>query len=383
MGWTNSVVTNVGVDMLNESLAGHILTIDRAVGGSGVLAPAELVNATDVVDWRQDFKLLGIEDCEGGKKVKIQITNDGVTEGYELHQVATYAKLNYEEDYRLLFIMQDDRGVEVPSQEDNPDFLFELYAVIAVSNQANIKVNVDSSAVVSAGFLAESISLAVSDHNTDTGAHQDIRRAIETVGTAVETAQEAAENAATAAGDAKQAAADNAKAIQTLASQQSQLAGGMVCLAVIDFSIPTDAWVKDESATGRYIYYADVSDETVSSSHLPDATLDINSMEVAYNCGLCPMVQIAEDGKIRFTAQEAPTDTISGSCALWVEGGGNGGGSSSGSGGTSGSGSTSGGTSGGGSGGGGDATTTEPFVAEEATYATEEAVQDMLDDIFS
>jgi hypothetical protein len=121
----------------------------------------------------------------------------------------------------------------------------------------------------------------------------------------------------------------------------------------------------------------------VSSSHLPDATLDINSMEVAYNCGLCPMVQIAEDGKIRFTAQEAPTDTISGSCALWVEGGGNGGGSSSGSGGTSGSGSTSGGTSGGGSGGGGDATTTEPFVAEEATYATEEAVQDMLDDIFS
>ena len=34
MSWNTSVVTNAGVDLLNESLAGHTLTIESAVGGA-------------------------------------------------------------------------------------------------------------------------------------------------------------------------------------------------------------------------------------------------------------------------------------------------------------------------------------------------------------
>lgn len=158
MGWTKSVVTSNGVELLNESLAGHTLTITSAAAGAGVLqTPEELMQAATVTDKRQNLKLLGIEDCDGGKKVKIQITNQGVTEKYYLHQVGVYAKLNYQDTESLLFIMQDDRGVEIPTPEENADFLFEMYAIIAISNDANIRVNMSNSAVVTVGLLTEGL----------------------------------------------------------------------------------------------------------------------------------------------------------------------------------------------------------------------------------
>ena len=37
MSWNKSTVTDSGVVLLNESLAGHTLTITSAVGGAGTL----------------------------------------------------------------------------------------------------------------------------------------------------------------------------------------------------------------------------------------------------------------------------------------------------------------------------------------------------------
>lgn len=179
MGWTNSVVTAAGVDLLNESLAGHTLYIDQAVGGAGVIAPDDLVLATDVTEKKQTFKLLGIEDVDGGKRVGIQITNEGVTEKYILHQIAMLAKLNYQDSYYMLAIMQDDRGVEIPAKTETPDFLFEVYAVIAISNKARITVNVDASAAVSSPYMEQRLAEEISKHNLDENSHADIHMAVE------------------------------------------------------------------------------------------------------------------------------------------------------------------------------------------------------------
>ena len=93
MSWNTSVVTNAGVDLLNESLAGHTLTIESAVGGAGTSTEEELKSATDVAEPKQTLKLIGIDDFEQGKRVGIQITNKGVTESYVLHQIgAKYGK---------------------------------------------------------------------------------------------------------------------------------------------------------------------------------------------------------------------------------------------------------------------------------------------------
>ena len=155
MSWNTSVVTNAGVGLLNESLAGHTLTIERAVGGAGTLEEEALKAAADVADPKQTFHLLGIEDVENGKRVGVQITNQGVAESYILHQIGVKARLEFQEpeEAALLFVLQDGRGVEIPSEAENPDFLFEIYGILTISNNANIEVHVDTGVVASVAYV--------------------------------------------------------------------------------------------------------------------------------------------------------------------------------------------------------------------------------------
>ena len=154
MSWNNSLYTNVGTNMMSEALSGANMTITKAVGGSGTTAAESLAALTDVKEQKQTLKILGIEDAtdssgsDAGKRIKIQITNGDVETGYILHQVGIYAKLADGEE-TLLIIMQDDRGVEIPSHTENSDFEIELYGIMAISNVANIEVTVDPNAVAS------------------------------------------------------------------------------------------------------------------------------------------------------------------------------------------------------------------------------------------
>lgn len=154
MSWNNSLYTNVGTNMMSEVLSGATMTITKAVGGAGTTAAESLAALTDVKDQKQTLKILGIEDAtdstgnDAGKRIKIQITNEDVETGYILHQVGIYAKLA-DGDETLLIIMQDDRGVEIPSHTENSDFEIELYGIMAISNVANIEVTVDPNAVAS------------------------------------------------------------------------------------------------------------------------------------------------------------------------------------------------------------------------------------------
>lgn len=163
MSWNNSLYTNVGTNMMSEVLSGATMTITKAVGGAGTTAAESLAALTDVKDQKQTLKILGIEDAsdstgnDAGKRIKIQITNGDVEAGYILHQVGVYAKLT-DGDETLLFIMQDDRGVEIPSHTENSDFVIELFGVMAISNVANIKVTVDPSAVASVKMVNEKVA---------------------------------------------------------------------------------------------------------------------------------------------------------------------------------------------------------------------------------
>ena len=163
MSWNNSLYTNVGTNMMSEVLSGATMTITKAVGGAGTTAAESLAALTDVKDQKQTLKILGIEDAsdstgnDAGKRIKIQITNGDAEAGYILHQVGVYAKLT-DGDETLLFIMQDDRGVEIPSHTENSDFVIELFGVMAISNVANIKVTVDPSAVASVKMVNEQVT---------------------------------------------------------------------------------------------------------------------------------------------------------------------------------------------------------------------------------
>lgn len=163
MSWNNSLYTNVGTNMMSEVLSGATMTITKAVGGAGTTAAESLAALTDVKDQKQPLKILGIEDAtdstgnDAGKRIKIQITNEDVETGYILHQVGIYAKLA-DGNETLLIIMQDDRGVEIPSHAENSDFEIELYGIMAISNLANISVTVDPNAVASVKMVNQQIT---------------------------------------------------------------------------------------------------------------------------------------------------------------------------------------------------------------------------------
>jgi len=187
MGWADSVVTKTGIYLLNESLAGYALTIRHGAGGAGLLDPAELEDAAALSDPKQTFSICGVENVEGGKRVRIQITNRDVEEAYILHQIGVFARLDYQEEDSLLFLMQDSRGVQIPSREENPEFLLEIYAILAINNAADIRVNIDASTVVSEGFLRETLET----HNMDEGAHPGLREEVEQVRETAQAAREA------------------------------------------------------------------------------------------------------------------------------------------------------------------------------------------------
>lgn len=280
MSWEKSSYTAAGAALLSESLSGGALVITRAVSGTGT-ADADLSGETGVSGETHDLKLLDIETVESGgetaRRVKIQIT--GADETYIMHQVGVYGRLNDDAE-TLLFIMQDARGVEVPSTKVNGDFEIELSALLAVSNKANISITVDPQMQA----LAKMVKAEVEKHNKDASAHADAIAAA--VGNAMKSLKESADG--------------------------------------WDWQRESD----DEEMLGMdgFRCVVDVAVDDVTEEMFPSVALHKAALEVAKRAGLCPTVQ-ALAGVLRFWARNIPTADMSATVALWAPGGTAGGGS--------------------------------------------------------
>ena len=272
MAWSDSTVTNTGLVMLNELLAGCTLTITSATGGTGIADPATLIEIESLQKPKQELSLLGIENQEQGKRIKIQITSTGLTEGYQLQQVAVYAALDKEEQSERLFIMQDEKGIWIPSESETPGFVVEMYAFIAMTNDVKIQMIATPGAMVSVGMLQETID----EHNKDPKAHPDIR---------------AGANFANAA--------------------LQELLNSNIGIARTDIIIPTNGWETDTI----YPYHCDIAHEQVTAEIIPLVTILPESMETAQDCSLAPCTQTM-DGILRVYADTIPTSPIQASVAL-------------------------------------------------------------------
>ena len=181
--WKDAAVTNEGVEMLNEWMAGRKITIVAAFGGTGTVDPDLLTEQTDLVDMRQELYLLGEEDGTDGKTVQLQVQNADVMVEYELNQVGVYAALDVDKEkdtaqeirakMKLLFIMQDEKGVTIPAAMD-ASFLLELYCMIGITNNGRFEVSVSAAGIVTAAYLREALERAIAAHNADPGAHNSL-----------------------------------------------------------------------------------------------------------------------------------------------------------------------------------------------------------------
>ena len=181
--WKDAAVTNDGVEMLNEWMAGRKITVVAAFGGTGTVDPDRLTEQTGLVDTRQELYILGEEDGADGKIVQVQVVNADVMEEYELNQVGVYAALDVDKKkdtpeeirarMKLLFVMQDEKGVTIPSAMD-ASFLLELYCMIGITNNGRFEVSVSAAGIVTAAYLRESLARAIAAHNEDPGAHNSL-----------------------------------------------------------------------------------------------------------------------------------------------------------------------------------------------------------------
>lgn len=216
MSWEKAAYTDAGVSMLSESIHGFALTITRAAAGTGTV-DGDLKNETDITGDSHALSILSISSVQaddGEPARRITLRTAGEDASYIMHQVGVYGRLGDGAE-ALLFIMQDDHGVEVPAKTDS-SFEIELAVLLAISDDGQIDVTVDPKieSIIQAvlariaaitgvpnglatldgtGKLTESqrpevdaytrmqtndrITAAVAVHNTAPDAHADIRSA--------------------------------------------------------------------------------------------------------------------------------------------------------------------------------------------------------------
>ena len=174
--WQTGVITNAGISLLGEVIAGGEITITRAALGSGTVDSAALMAQTALTLLLPITPVIASKKLveEKGIDIRIQIRNNALTEDKVMKQVGLYAKLNSGDEV-LFAIMQDDTGEEIPSETSYPDFMLEFTAALAVSNTGSITVSVSGSAVITQETLDEALK-----GKSDTGHTHDDRYYTET-----------------------------------------------------------------------------------------------------------------------------------------------------------------------------------------------------------
>ena len=158
--WNNSVITNAGLELLEQSLSGDGIVISRAALGGGTVDVSALVDQTALTD-----PLVGTTvvissqkplSGSSGREIKLQIRNTGLSAAATFKQVGIFATCGGVEV--LFAISQDESGEEIPSAAEYPDFMEEFTAAVAISQTYGVTVEVSSMAFVTRAELEESLS---------------------------------------------------------------------------------------------------------------------------------------------------------------------------------------------------------------------------------
>ena len=156
----NGVVTNVGTTLLERwSVGGKTLNIERASVGSGTVDADAMRAQTTITDEVGDAAIISKTTVSDGTAFRIQVQPADET-AYTCKQIGIWGKLSTDNESILIALFQNDNGVSIPTAATEPEFVFTLYAIVAMSNQGQITVNVDGSAYVS----QETLDLALASY---------------------------------------------------------------------------------------------------------------------------------------------------------------------------------------------------------------------------
>ena len=143
MAWNEAVVTNSGLELLTKCVMGGSVEITSAVGGESVAPTVSLLAVKEIAAPNHLLHMAKIDRLENGVRVNVRAQNTGLSEGYRLRQIGIFAKIAGSDDEPvLLALIQDKDGEEIPTEEENPEYLLEYDFVIPLGNAENISVSV-------------------------------------------------------------------------------------------------------------------------------------------------------------------------------------------------------------------------------------------------
>ena len=292
MSWEKSSYTKAGAALLSESLSGGALTITRAISGTGTI-DTDLSEETAVSGDTYELKLLGIDTVEykGEKARKVSIWTGGADEPYIMHQIGVFGRLNDDPEDTLLFLMQDERGVEIPAI-GTADHEFQIAVLLAVSTKANISLTVDPQVQA----LMKLVDKKIEKHNDAPDAHAKIITA------------------------ATSKALKELEASGEIMSEEQVLklirenggGGGSGGGKKYDITLAADGWTActEEDALAAGLAYQHDAAVTGCTEELdPHATIERASRAAAQAAGLDGICQTM-DGVCRFYAARQPTADI-------------------------------------------------------------------------
>jgi hypothetical protein len=144
--FSNSVITNAGLAINSQWLAGTNLNIDHVACGSGTVDVSALASQTALSNQKKLMSLLGVTKLDNGIKLQVQLTNYGITEAFTINQFGIWAALGNNTPV-LVAIYQDSTGIAVPAYADMPDLVYTISLVIAMSNAGAVSVTISPSAL--------------------------------------------------------------------------------------------------------------------------------------------------------------------------------------------------------------------------------------------
>lgn len=311
MSWEKYAYTSAGAAMLSESISGGALTITRAVSGTGTI-DTDLSEETAVSGDTYELKLLGIDTVEykGEKARKVSIWTGGADEPYFMHQIGVFGRLNDDLEDTLLFLMQDDRGIEIPAI-GTADHEFQIAVLLAVSTKANISLIVDPQVEAIMRMVREMVLKEISQHNDAPDAHTKI--ITEATSKALKELEESGQIMSE----------DRVKELIKESGGGGGGSSGGGYYGRYDLALSASGWQEAQDAEGKpyqYIYDAELADS--KSTLVPIGAVLADSFHTANDAGILPGCETF-DGYVRFYSSSVPEDDVQLTVILFGKGGGN------------------------------------------------------------
>lgn len=148
MANTYAVITDAGVALQNQLIAGETLQITGVKSGSGFVPVTDLRAQTELQDVKQALSIVNIQTKEKSTVLMVQLTTVGLSSGYDLQQLGVYAKAQGDGEEILFAILQEEDPMPIPSETEKPRYAVTFYLEFILTNDNSVEVNINPAAYV-------------------------------------------------------------------------------------------------------------------------------------------------------------------------------------------------------------------------------------------